>query len=312
MSECGFFMECIFLKIPSVDMVTIECLNEADLFHELYQVTGPLSEGGFGTIYSGFRRDDNFPIAIKQVKSHNTRRRAVWLNGNMTSVPSEVGLLIEVGAFFADNLVTPEIVDWYEVSDQIIIVLERPDPCMDLVDYVNSMDEVMTEEEAKLIFRQLVDAALHIRACNVFHRDIKPENILIETGHPKPRARFIDFGCGIRCDPDEILTEAQGTDIYLPPEYYMKYRYMPDSTTVWQLGLVLYGMLNLRRAFASVETICSSYEPPISAELTLSKKQIQNPSPNTILRFYLDCSYIETHRHRIVSVALCSLCNGLT
>uniref|UniRef100_A0A8C6SE60 non-specific serine/threonine protein kinase n=1 Tax=Neogobius melanostomus TaxID=47308 RepID=A0A8C6SE60_9GOBI len=110
---------------------------EADQFHKLYQITGPLDQGGFGTVYSGLRREDNVPVAIKHVESSRIRKTVVLLYGKMTRVPMEVGLLIQVGALSADNGVTPELVDWYEVGNQMIIVLERPDPCMDLVDYVN-------------------------------------------------------------------------------------------------------------------------------------------------------------------------------
>lgn len=224
--------------------------------------------GGFGVVYSGIRKEDNFPIAIKRVQSWRITRTEVILNGKRTLVPMEVALLIRVGDLIEDNSVTPVLLDWFDLGSEVVLVLERPDPCMDMVDYINSLEDFMNEHEAKVIFRQLVDAALRMRALGIFHRDIKPDNILIETGHSRPRARFIDFGCGTTCALREVFKTTQGTESYTPPEFFLNSRVMADTTTVWQLGLSLYCMLNNRRAFVSVETICSSYQPPIRAEIS--------------------------------------------
>lgn len=39
-----------------------------DLFYQFYSVGAQIGKGGFGTIFSGIRRSDNRPIAVKIIK----------------------------------------------------------------------------------------------------------------------------------------------------------------------------------------------------------------------------------------------------
>lgn len=127
------------------------------------------------------------------------------------------------------------LLDWFDLEQELILVLERPAPCMDLVGYMNSKGPI-SERKAKvstcsavfiffavnvpfnlylslflpqIIAKQLVHALMEIESKGVFHRDIKLENILIETGSPVPRVRIIDFGCGTHLS-EGFYTSAQG------------------------------------------------------------------------------------------------------
>ena len=42
------------------------------------------------------------------------------------------------------------------------------------------MFQGIEEQEAKFIFRQIIDAVDHCHKNGVYHRDLKPENILID------------------------------------------------------------------------------------------------------------------------------------
>lgn len=70
-------------------------------------------------------------------------------------MPLEVALLIKVGARGNTN-VTPLLLDWCNMGETIVIVIERPDPCLDLVMYVNSLKHKMKETEAKVSTFQIV------------------------------------------------------------------------------------------------------------------------------------------------------------
>lgn len=126
------------------------------------------------------------------------------------------------------------------------------------------------------IMKQLVEAATQMQSAGVFHRDIKSENVLVETGSDDPRVRVIDFGCGCferktpyRCysgttsgfcfysdrwsddfhlnlpphHPSVCLCIV-GTSAYAPPEFYIQGTYEAGPTTVWQLGALLYEILD--------------------------------------------------------------------
>lgn len=72
------------------------------------------------------------------------------LNGKMTAVPLEVVLLITVGAWHKDSDVTPALLDWYDLDTELIMVLEKPEPCMDLEKYIRNRPDCMTEDEVKV------------------------------------------------------------------------------------------------------------------------------------------------------------------
>lgn len=85
------------------------------------------------------------------------------------------------------------MLDWFERRKSYILVMERPQPVIDLFDYLNQNGAV-DEATARKIFLQLADSVLHCHANGVVHRDIKDENVLLNL-HTQ-EAKLIDFGCG--------------------------------------------------------------------------------------------------------------------
>uniref|UniRef100_A0A8C4D833 non-specific serine/threonine protein kinase n=1 Tax=Dicentrarchus labrax TaxID=13489 RepID=A0A8C4D833_DICLA len=221
-----------------------------------------LGEGGFGSVYAGYRKDDNLPdMTLLRWKKM----------GNGILIPMEVALLLKLRPAAAETSAAVTLLDWYDLDDELILVLERPDPCMDLVDYMNSRGSALPEQEAKIIVKQLVDALIEIHSRGVFHRDIKMDNILIEIGNDVPRVRLIDFGCGTYLS-EGIYIKEQGTYIYGSPEWFLNGLYRAGPTTVWQLGVVLYGILHRALPFQNSTEII--YEnPPIRDGLSLGKSQ---------------------------------------
>ncbi|XP_045567156.1 serine/threonine-protein kinase pim-2 [Salmo salar] len=225
----------------------------AERFVEL----GCLGDGGYGTVYAGYRREDNLPVAIKRVPLAKVLRIPVTQNGQQVEFPLEVVLLRMVGGRGEargegmgegmGEVVPPPraavaLLDWFEMDQELVLVLERPVPCMDLHDYIQKRGGTLQEEHARVILRQLVEAMREVHSRGVLHRDIKPENVLVETGSTSPRIRVLDFGCGcvLRDGP---YTECYGTSQYTPPEWFLRESYRAGPSTVWQLGVVLYDML---------------------------------------------------------------------
>ncbi len=45
---------------------------------------------------------------------------------------------------------TLTLLDWYDLDYELILVLERPVPCVDLIDYMDSRGSTLQEHEAKV------------------------------------------------------------------------------------------------------------------------------------------------------------------
>ncbi|XP_056264862.1 serine/threonine-protein kinase pim-1-like [Pseudoliparis swirei] len=219
-------------------------------FEAKYQQQDLLGEGGCGCVYAGYCRKDNLPVAIKRIPEANILCKHVDDAGRQLSVEVAVMLRLQeetrgsVGAYAPVSLL-----DWYDLGQELILVLERPIPAVDLFHYVEGNGGSLPEEEAKIILKQLVDAAVDLQEKNIFHRDIKVENILIETGLDVPRVRLIDFGLSRFVKKGAVYRQYYGTTAHVPPEWYSRGQYSAGPTTVWQMGVVLFETLQTDQYF---------------------------------------------------------------
>lgn len=94
------------------------------------------------------------------------------------------------------------LLDFYEMPDSYILILERPLASKDLFDFINDHG-ALEETLAQQFLRQVVNAVLTCHQRGVIHRDIKDENLLVTiTRHNVPKIQLIDFGSGAHIRDD--------------------------------------------------------------------------------------------------------------
>ncbi|XP_008304736.1 serine/threonine-protein kinase pim-1-like, partial [Stegastes partitus] len=206
------------------------------------------------SVFAGYRKADNLPVAIKHISMDKVFYQQRDQNGKL--IPVEVAVMKKVGRESVDSegkSAPVSLLDWYNLHQEVILVQERPVPSHDLFCHIDASGGCLNEEEAKIIMKQLVDAAIHLEKNGVFHRDIKSENILIETGSEVPRVRLIDFGLSCFSERRSSYSVFCGTRDHSPPEWLWFGGYTAGPTTVWQLGVVLFEMVHRSSQFRTID-----------------------------------------------------------
>ncbi|XP_037981928.1 LOW QUALITY PROTEIN: serine/threonine-protein kinase pim-1-like, partial [Motacilla alba alba] len=219
---------------PSADSRVPPAGKAQEALLQRYRVGSLLGRGGFGSVFSATRLSDGAPVAIKRVPRNRIRHWDELPDG--TSAPLEIVLLAKVSTGFPGVV---QLLEWLELPNNILMVLERPEQCQDLLRFIRARG-FLCEEVARELFRQVLEAVRHCTSCGVLHRDIKPENILVDLA--TRQAKLIDFGCGTYLQ-DTAYTYFAGTLSYSPPEWTRLGRYHGEAATIWTLGILLHQMV---------------------------------------------------------------------
>ncbi|KAF5897359.1 PAS domain-containing serine/threonine-protein kinase-like isoform X1, partial [Clarias magur] len=219
-----------------------------------YAIGALLGRGGFGAVFAGVRIADSREVAVKVFKK-DPYFGMMTMPGETGVLPIEVGLMELVSKPFGSPYVL-ELLEWFEIPNFIVLILERPSPCVDLADFCEHYNGKLPEALARDIMLQLVQAAYHCYNCGVFHNDIKPGNVLINT--ETMQIKLFDFGSG-KLLKDEPYNCCTSTPVYSPPEYFKHNQYRGCPATIWSLGLVLYILVCGDIPFKSWEEMIQGY-----------------------------------------------------
>ena len=134
--------------------------------------------------------------------------------------------------------------------DELAMIVDTCDD--DLLSLLEVHGGRLSENEAKALFRQAVDAVSHLHAHSWAHRDIKPENMLLDR---RGRLKIADFGLAKllgRASPDSALTGPGyviGTPHYMAPEQMERPLEVDHRADIYSLGAVLYCLVAGRPPF---------------------------------------------------------------
>ncbi|KAM9450094.1 uncharacterized protein Hap1MRO34_022574 isoform 2-T4 [Clarias gariepinus] len=260
------------------------------VFNARYLLGERLGEGGYGSVYSGIRTEDRKQVAIKAVDKTDSVKtitflvagggglphcqdtavgatgfRTICRPGEMQALPLEVVLMKMVSKPPSCSSVV-DLLDWFDLPNMYMMVLEWPRPCMDLWDFIVLKKGYLTEAQIRNIMLQVVQAARHCCDRGVFHRDIKVNNLIINPSTME--VKLIDFGCGEMLK-DTPYQNYSGTKGYYPPEWLINREYMGIPATIWSLGIVLYILVYGNYPIKSMDDFFSGHvelRPDISRE----------------------------------------------
>ncbi|XP_069866077.1 maternal embryonic leucine zipper kinase isoform X4 [Dipodomys merriami] len=127
-----------------------------------------------------------------------------------------------------------------ETDNKIFMVLEYC-PGGELFDYIISHDR-LSEEETRIVFRQIVSAVAYVHSQGYAHRDLKPENLLFDEYH---KLKLIDFGLCAKPkgNKDYHLQTCCGSLAYAAPELIQGKSYLGSEADVWSMGILFYVLM---------------------------------------------------------------------
>ncbi|EAR93671.2 Serine/Threonine kinase domain protein (macronuclear) [Tetrahymena thermophila SB210] len=131
--------------------------------------------------------------------------------------------------------------DVIETNSQLHLLMEYPCSTPLNAHIKSKPHRKLCEEEAKVIFSQLVEAVKYCHRKSIVHRDIKLENVLYDSN--TQTVKLIDFGFSIALAPGTKLNIFCGTPSYMAPEIVNKKDYTFPVDT-WALGILLFKALN--------------------------------------------------------------------
>lgn len=216
-------------------------------FKQLYSIQTKLGEGSFGVVFCVQSRETKTKYTAKVVK--NVGKQDIVQQKN-EFLPVEVWALKRLSGH--PNITS--YIEHHDIKDKIVIVTEFLPGYSDLFDYIEKHGR-LTETRASNVMRQVVDVVGFCFKMGVDHRDIKEENIMYNpTGD---QIKLIDFGSASVLS-NKPYRFSRGTDIHLPPEHYLHYKYYPRPGAVWAIGCLAFCCLSSYTPFTSLNQIVST------------------------------------------------------
>ncbi|MEV7230360.1 serine/threonine-protein kinase [Polymorphospora sp. NPDC051019] len=197
-----------------------------------------IGTGASGAVWRGRRREDNEPVAIKELHAGRAGDRAV-----LHRFLREREVLLEL-----DHPHLVRLYDMVAERNTLAIVME-------LVTGQNLRQvmrrQPLSTDRALSVLSQLAAALGAVHAAGVTHRDVKPENILVTWRGGEPWIQLVDFGVAKFADGLQLtrVSEVVGTPHYVAPEASTGRPHGPP-VDIYALGLVAYELLGGRHPYA--------------------------------------------------------------
>eukprot|EP00794_Sanderia_malayensis_P012034 gene12034-13276_t len=195
-------------------------------FKQHYDVKEEVGRGKFGVVHKVVNKRNNAVHAAKFIKIPQCKREDVL---------HEVDIMRKLSH---ENLVN--LVDVYDIENRIILIMEFISGG-ELFERIVEED-CLTEAEAAVYMKQILEGLQHMHSKNIIHLDLKPENIVCIE--PKStRIKLIDFGLARQLDPKKETKITCGTPEFVAPEV-LSFDPVTLASDMWSVGVIAYILLS--------------------------------------------------------------------
>jgi len=214
----------------------------------LYSVKEQIGKGGYATVYRVVDRETGEQLAVKIIEKRQFQLNAPhrWrdqLNeAEILRKLNHPGIIKLKQKFATDEalFLVMELVRGGELFDRLV------------------EGACYTEERAKLLTKNLLEAVKYLHDNDIVHRDLKPENILLVSKDDDTTIKLADFG--VAKEERGGRATVCGTVNYIAPEVLKRQdsilgegRY-GKSVDMWSLGVVVFIMLTKCPPFEPIST----------------------------------------------------------
>eukprot|EP00826_Nyctotherus_ovalis_P059545 TRINITY_DN828_c0_g1_i14.p1 TRINITY_DN828_c0_g1~~TRINITY_DN828_c0_g1_i14.p1 ORF type:complete len:490 (-),score=127.65 TRINITY_DN828_c0_g1_i14:99-1568(-) len=220
-------------------------------FSDCYVFGGQvIGAGGFGVVVSATDKHSREDVAIKILnielymsagaeEEEETLDDAMKLKveRRLNFLETEVSIMQEL-----EHSSIIKVKKIYKSQYHVLIVMELA-KCS-LADYIEKHGR-LTEEESKIVLRQILDGLKYLHISNIVHRDLKPGNILLMSDkNLEGTVKISDFSISAKLTKalHFELTDTVGTFLYKAPEQFDS-SLCTTYSDVWPAGVILYEML---------------------------------------------------------------------
>ena len=204
-------------------------ISKSSKIKEVYDIDpNPIGKGTFGVVLRVIHK------VTKQVRAAKSIAKAQI--ADMAKFKMEIEILRSM-----DHPNIVKLFEWFEDEVNLYLIMEycSGGELFEMIEKKRSF----SEEDAKIIFKQMMNAISYLHSKNIVHRDLKPENLVFESKNPDETLKLIDFGLSkMYKDPKsgEVirLRTMAGSTYYVAPEVLTgNYTVACD---IWSCGVILF------------------------------------------------------------------------
>ena len=238
-----------------------------------FEVKHKLGQGTYGKVQLAINKETGQEVAIKTIK-----KSKIQSEQDLVRIRREIQIM--------SSIQHPHIIHIYEVfenKEKIVLVMQYASGG-ELYEYVSDR-KLLSDNEARRLFRQIATAVYYCHKNKVCHRDLKLENILLDHNG---NAKIADFGLSNVFDEKHFLNTFCGSPLYASPEIVKGIPYYGAEVDCWSLGVLLYTLVygampfdgsNFKRLVKQISE-SSYFEPKQKSEASGLIKRLLAVDPN--------------------------------